>query len=392
MSGKIRLRVTCLTPERLLRRALDAGAVFTSIRRADARTLVLDTDPEGERILRGLGERYSIPFSVVRRGGVSAVAGFVKRRATLPAGILTAVVLCALFLGRVWQIDITFTGEGAARGDPKPLRRMLDEMQIRPGSPRPKDVGLIGKQLEATSGDYSFVGVRAQGVRLLVEAIPETPAPQIYDVDAARDLVSACDGIVVSAEARSGELCVSPGDTVRKGQLLIRGEEKASAGGTRPIAALGEVIVRTWRCGEAALPATKGEVRFTGRSAVSSVLRVFCFEIPIVRGASFESQREETRTLAIGGLFLPVQIVRRTYRETRLTQVDADPALLERQLRLLAAADAGLRLFGDCPDGHSVVKTWFDGEPASGGMKRMRAVYEIQTNAAVARKDAVQGG
>ena len=81
MSGKIRLRVTCLTPERLLRRALDAGAVFTSIRRADARTLVLDTDPEGERILHGLGERYSIPFSVVRRGGISAVAGFVKRRA-----------------------------------------------------------------------------------------------------------------------------------------------------------------------------------------------------------------------------------------------------------------------------------------------------------------------
>ena len=109
------------------------------------------------------------------------------------------------------------------------------------------------------------MGAHLRGVRLLVEAVPEVSAPAVYDVDAARDLVSDRDGIVLSAEARSGALCVQPGDAVRRGQLLIRGEEQATKEETRPIAALGEVIVRAWFTGEAALPLARRRSRYTGR-------------------------------------------------------------------------------------------------------------------------------
>jgi hypothetical protein len=101
-------------------------------------------------------------------------------------------------------------------------------MGIRPGISRRIDAGLIAQQLLAEDHRYSYVGAKLQGVRLLVEAVPEAPAPALYDVDAPRDLVCAMDGIVVSAVVRSGALCVKPGDAVRRGQVLIRGEEQAT--------------------------------------------------------------------------------------------------------------------------------------------------------------------
>ena len=65
-------------------------------------------------------------------------------------------------------------------------------------------------------------------------------------LETARDLVAACDGVIVSVNAQSGEAAVEAGDTVRKGDVLIRGEERAGAEETRGISARGEVVARTW--------------------------------------------------------------------------------------------------------------------------------------------------
>ena len=392
MSGDIRLRAECLLPEQLIRRALDAGATFGRIERSGEKSLLLDTDPAGAGIILALCQRFSIPAALVRRKGFSAGLEYLKRRATLMAGLLLCALLCAVFLGRIWLIDIAFTGEHAGRGDPAFFRRALDQMDVRPGSFCPDDVGIIAKELEAASEDCSFVDIRRQGVRLILEAAPESPAPKVYDVEAARDLYSACDGIVVSAEARSGTLCVSPGDTVRRGQLLIRGEEKATADGTRPIAALGEVVVRTWFPGESELPATREKTEYTGRSAVVSRLRIAGWGFPIVECDGFESQTEEAQVLAVGGLFLPVEIVRTTLRETRKYMDYEDPAAIKERLIALAGADARLQLSAGGPADGTVDRTWTSIVPSSGAALRARTVYEIRTNAAVTREVLLQGG
>ena len=392
MKGEIRIRATCLLPEKLLRSALDEGATFCSAERPDARTLCVSTDAAGARILLSVCERFSIPARVTARRGRSAVLDYARRRATLALGILVFVALCALFLGRIWAIDYAFSGDEAARGDPALFAEALRDMGIRPGCAIPKDPALIAERLEAAADGYSFVGVRVQGIRLLVEAVPELPAPQVYDVESARDLLSACDGIVVSAEARSGTLCVSPGDTVRRGQLLIRGEEKASKEGMRPIAALGEVVVRCWVAGRSELPAAKLETSDTGRTASRSRLRISDWEIPLSACDDFPSQRVETLALPIGGLFLPVEIVKSVLWETRAESVPVDPNRMNDQLVRLAFADAALRLQRDGPKEYTVERTWYDVDPPSGGMRRARAVYEIHTDAAVSREALLQGG
>lgn len=384
MRDDVTVRASCLMPERLMERALSQGARFATVRHIDAHTLVVCCDAASAEILMRLCSRFSIPASVLSRSGVSALAHFVKRRMTLFAGLMVCFILCWLFLGRVWIVDMAFTGESAAAANMAQLRDAVEDAELYPGMLRSLDTDAISKDLQAVAGDFSFIVARLQGVRLLIEAVPELPAPSLYDVEAARDLVSDRNGIVVSATARSGELCVKPGDVVRRGQLLIRGEELAGKDVTRSIAALGEVIVRTWYDGEATLPLKRVDTRFTGKSSVSVRLRLFGWEWPIHEEEGFETQREDVEYLAVGGLFLPLTIERRTYRELRSQAVNTDEGQLRAAIAPLAFADAAMDVADGQVEGSEILRTWIDFE-TDGIHMRGHAVYEIAADAAVAR-------
>ena len=390
MRGEVTVRVRCLMPEKLIDRAMAKGARFADVQLAENSALVVRCDAQSARLLLDLCRRFNLEARVIRLLGFSALRRFVRRRATLVAGIACAVALSALFLSRLWIVDIAFTGELAASGDPAALSRSLDALGVRPGIGRSIDTGLLAQRLLARSESYSYASARLQGVRLLVEAVPEAPAPPLYDVDAARDLVCARDGIVVSAVVRSGALCVKPGDAVRRGQVLIRGEEQATKGDTRPIAALGEVVVRGWFTGEARLPLTQARTVDTGRRSTGARLAALGLEWPISSAERYPSQRSERQYLPIGGVFVPLEIERVTNVEIRREEAAIPEEVLRKRAAALALADARATLRREGPTQYEPGRSWVD-YVKSGGRLIAKAVIEIQSDAAVTR-EALQGG
>ena len=390
MRDEVTVRVHCLMPGKLIDRATAQGARFDAVQLDGDCTLVVRCDAASARLLLALCRRFSLSAEVTRLRGVSALRRFAGQRATLAVGIAVAVALCALFLSRLWIVDIAFTGERAALGDPVALSRSLEALGIHPGSSRDIDTGLLAQRLLAEGDRYSYVGVRRQGVRLLVEAVPEAPAPALYDVEAARDLVCARDGIVVSAVVRSGILCVKPGDAVRRGQVLIRGEEQATSGETRPIAALGEVIVRGWFAGEVRLPLTRARTVDTGRRSTGARLAALGLQWPIAEAEIYPSQRVEREYLPIGGLFLPLEIQRVTHHETRRQDAAVPMEDLREQARALAMAEAQMALQREGPARYTPGRSWVD-TSNNGASLVAKAVIEIQSDAAVTR-EALQGG
>ena len=375
-------------PEKLLERALNKGAAFREVRRDGPRALLIQCDAASAALLQDECARFRLPAKVLERRGRSALSAWARRRITLPVGLVVFAALCWLFLGRVWWIDCVFTGEAADLGDRVQLERAAAEAGIHPGMGRDADWEALAERLKAGAGDYSYVGAHLRGVRLVIEAVPEVPSPDLYDVSAARDLVADRDGVVLSAVARSGELCVQPGDAVVRGQLLIRGEELAEKGEdgpvTEPIAALGEVIVRTWAVGEASLPTTVQRLRLTGISAASSRLVTPWVSFDITEGKRYAEQVSTTEYLPVGGVFLPVEIERVTNRQAVLEEARLDAEALKRQLAALAFADATLKLEQGGPGNYTIRKRWIDFKP-SGDRLCARAVIEISANAAVTR-------
>ena len=392
MKRDVRLLARTRLPQKLVAEAARAGICLTEAS-CEGSCLRVCLSPPDARAFCRLCARYDLPVEVTSlRGGGAAIA-FLKRRRTLPAALISFALVASLLLGRIWRVDVAFTGSAAALGDPAGIREALDSLGVRPGCPASLDIDRLAGALAARVADCSYIGVRRQGVRLLVTAAPESPVPKVYALDAARDLYALYDGIVVSVNVRAGEACVSPGDTVRRGQLLIRGEERDRGEISRPIAALGEVILRTWVTGMASLPAMQSIVSYTGNLSYDHRISILGQDIPLLRGRRFERQAVKVETLPVVGLFLPVEIRRETRREARARTVPVDETQLKAQLGALALADAAVRLKSIDAGGFEVVRRWTDYERTDGGARlRARAVVEITTDTAATREALYLGG
>ncbi len=391
MNHDVWLRVEGAYPERLLQRALGQGACFAQVRRISRRALVLGTDERSAQIVLQLCRRYGLNHRVLRHGGASALLHRLRGRWTLALGVALCALLCWGFLSRVWIIDIAFTGPSADLGDAAALRRCIAAENLRPGMAASKvDTSLLQKRLIADAGDYSFIGVRVQGIRLLVEASPEVPAPELYEIERTRDLVAARDGVVQSITVHSGEACVQPGDTVRRGQTLIRGEEEKTKEETAPVAALGEVVARCWYEGSAEGALEEAVLRPTGRSATECRLALLTFSLPLTECEGYEAEKMDVEILPVVGLFLPLEIVRTTHREMEAQRKSVDVQNLRAQLAALARAEAMAKLSADGIE-YELASAWED-DMQTGNQLRVRAVYEVYTDIAVTRDALTEEG
>ena len=390
MRGDVRMRVECLLPERLLARAMAEGIAFSSLRREDARTLVIALDYRDTRRLAALCSRFSVPCRVVSTRGTAALVDWLRRRWTLAFGLILALALCFMCLGRVWIIDVSFTGDAPQLGDRATFIEALRARGIAPGCRRQIDTVRLSGELAASAGGYSYVSARLEGIRLLVEAAPEVPAPEVYDLLDAHSLYADRSGIVCRVNIEAGEACVKPGDTVARGQLLIRGVERVSQEETRPIAARGEVVIRTWFEGAAEGRADAVRIVPTGRQSASSRLETPWGSFAIADGERYGNASAQVETIPVGGLFLPVRIVRTTYREVRSEPDPSAGYALEARLSAIALADARARLSAEGPEDCEIARTWTRTSRNDDRM-RVEAVIEITANTAKTRNDILKG-
>lgn len=378
MADRVRLRLTGRMTERLIERARAQGAAFGRIERQDARCLRLETSTEGARLVCALAEQYGLSAEILSRSGWRSALAKIRARWTLAVSAVLAAACVYLFTARVWLIDVRPLG---ARLPPDEEARILET------------VNELGAYVSAKSGDIdavfisntllsrfdvlSYAGVKKRGVTLTVEYRLAHETPDVYDASDARSLYALRDAVVLSVEPLAGQACVKPGDTVRAGQTLIRGEERVSIEQTRRIRAAGAVIGRVWLTNAKSAPLAETVVRRTGRVESRSALRLFSWTLDLKRAADFPSQEEETQLLPVGGLYLPLMIERHICYETESRRVEADRAALERTLTEAALAGARRLL----PEGARERSSWTNVTAADGEM-RAEAVVEAEMNIA----------
>lgn len=386
MNRDIQLMVEGSLLERLLQQALRRGARFARVRRQGSRRMIVTADPASAAILMQLCKAYGLNARELSRRGFTAAKQLLRRRWTLLPGMLLCLMICSLVLGRIWLVDIRFN-EAGRRSE---ILRCLHENGVHIGMASGKiDTDLLGKQLIASAGDYSHIGVRIQGIRLLVEASAELPAPETYAIDQHRNLVASRSGVIHEIEVYSGEACVKPGDTVLAGDVLVRGREVVGKDGesgeeiTVPVGALGKVTARCWFEGRAEASLERIAYRRSGNSRSECRLQLLHFSLPISECAAYASEECEAEILPVVGLFLPLEIRRTIHHETRAETITADPEALQQQLQPLARADA-LRHLQAAGIDYTPASDWTDAQ-INGNTLQIRAVYEIYTDIAAER-------
>lgn len=176
------------------------------------------------RLLRPIARRRRVQVRLLERVGLPFLLARAGRHPFFWLGLGVTLVLFLWFSSYVWVVEVVGTqrvraeeiqAEAARLGlHPGAMRRELDLRQV--------EDGLLLAQPLLTWADVHLDGVRAQ-IR-----VAERNAPPL-GADTPGDVVARQDGVVVQVVAFQGSLEVAPGETVSRGQVLIRGELSAES-------------------------------------------------------------------------------------------------------------------------------------------------------------------
>jgi len=299
--GTVRVRVSGAFPERFINLCLargiflwgitkDSDAVFASLRLSDFFRI------------RPLARRSRSRIEVTGHAGFPFAFKRLMRRKMLVVGAALFLVLLNLLTARIWFVEVSGQTTVATG-------RIMDIAAghgLKPGaSRRDIDLASVEKEMLLAVPELAWVGVSINGTRALIEVVEKT-LPRVEDKSPAH-VVAAKDGIVTEVIVIAGQAAVKKGDTVKRGDLLIKGfaDVPPPAPGQVPIITLptqfvraaGIVKARVWyeSYGEAGL--TQEVLHRTGRQAVAVTLRIGGHELVLKPAPAQQFSRFEAETV-----------------------------------------------------------------------------------------------
>lgn len=308
--------------EKLLREAPRSGVTLRGVRRLEGRRISARVSLIQMKALKALCARFGWELSEIHAGFCVRAIRLVRRRAALPAGL----VLCAAAVWLSSQMILAVRIEHAMEHTAE-VRRFLSESGVHPGRMKAAfSTDDLRARLNYAVPGLAFASLSYKGSTLVVDCRGEQAAQRLDLPGGGMDLVASREGIVTRISVRSGTPRVSPGEAVRKGQLLVEGVERSELGELRAVRAQGEVTARVWSQGSAKVSLYETRTAETGNVRRRVTLHS-PFHMRVVRDAQpFESQDVSTEIEPVVGLYLPLWRKIDTYAQTVVERAPRDRA------------------------------------------------------------------
>ncbi|MEG0901736.1 MAG: sporulation protein YqfD [Clostridia bacterium] len=346
-----RFTLTGLNLERFMNIMHKSGIELLSARRVDNRTLE--------------GECYSADLSSVRKlvdekgwrlqstmpQGFSAFLAAMRRRPGIPIGALLALCMVIVLMQFVWRVELH--NAGAYQAD---IAAYLREEGYGPGTPKARvSAAELERKLTRRYPAMAWFHAYVYNVTLVVDCTPGVPMPKLTPAKPS-DVVAAHGGVVTSIRVFAGTAQVRAGDLVQKGQVLIRGVERAQDEQLTPVPARGVVMARCWRSHTVRLPLYDVQSVETGRFLTHTQLCTPWFHMPsTLETPDFLAYNTYVSLAPVVGSFFPV--FQKTVEQREVAMSRTPRAESEVRKEAAAAAFRGLKT---ALRGYEIVDKWVD--------------------------------
>ncbi len=340
-----------LNLERFMNLMQQNGIPLVSLCRQDARTLVCECYSADLPAISALAQEKGWRMEGLCPLGLSAFVLWLKKRPGIPAGIALMLIGMLVLSQFVWRVDVQNAGAYQAE-----IVSYLQESGYHTGVPRKR---VNAKALESALiyryPQIAWFHVYVTNVTLVVEVAPGVAMPETAD-DEPGDLIAAQDSIIHSIRTFAGTPQVKAGAVVRKGDVLIRGEERSSDGMLVPVHADGVVMARCWDSFTVTMPLYDIQSVETGRETVSARIHTPWFDWPAaVESPDYLASNTYLMETPLIGAYFPVFLHTFTHREVSMEYVPRDVEEVRKE-----ASEAALKQLKNALFGDEIIDKWVD--------------------------------
>ena len=227
-------------------------------------------------------EARGIDFKIVKKRGLPAFLERYKYRVGIFLGIILAATLVALSESFIWDIDVT-GNESVTTAE---IKALLEDEGFFVGSFIPStNTDRIENRILMNTDRISWMSINIIGTVAHVQIRELAPPTAEVDEMHPANLVAGKSGLIEEVRLLSGNLVVSQGKYVEKGELLVSGLYDSMQVGLRYTRASGQVFARTMEEIYVEIPYEYEEKRYTGVEYCDKYLNFFDYSINISKNS-----------------------------------------------------------------------------------------------------------
>jgi similar to stage IV sporulation protein len=248
--GKVTIEVQSHMPERFVNLLWRSGAHIKNIHKKSITTLVMDINLRDFDKIEELAQKSNTKVKIIGKRGITFFIIKLRGRFALMLGVFIFAGLLYYLSGFIWKVDIQTENNLT----PYEIRQQLTSFGVVPGIRKSQiNIYELQDKMIKSNEDVMFFKAQIEGSRLLVSAYEKIPPPSVLADDVPCNLVAKKDGQVIRVFTSAGTSIVKPGDMVRAGQLVVKGEQ-GKEGSIYTVHAKGEIYAKTYYDGSKEVP------------------------------------------------------------------------------------------------------------------------------------------
>jgi len=285
LRGAVKIRIIGSMPERFINLCIADNILLWGITKTKEDLIAWIGLDDFFRI-RPLVARSRTKIVVMAHRGLPFVVKRIKRRKMMIAGACLFIILLNVLSSYVWFVEVT----GLKTMPEQTILNVASQYGLKPGAVKDGiNSKLLEREILLNVPEVAWVGVTFTGTRAVIEIVEKTMPKQ--EDKAPANIVAGKDGVIAELIALAGQPAVKKGDTVKKGDLLIKGfasgltptdvQGQPQAASTDPelVRAKGIIKARVWyeSYAETGLEAT--HVTRTGNRQAAILLKIGSSEL-----------------------------------------------------------------------------------------------------------------
>ncbi|MEG0772394.1 sporulation protein YqfD [Clostridium sp.] len=236
------VEIQTLNPEKILNYLWKNGVETRNVKKNNVASITLDLRLCDYGLLEEAVRKTDGKIRIQKRNGLLFLLIKARQRKLLLGGIIIFFSILYYLSSFIWKIDI-ITKHYLT---PLELRMLVKSYGITTGVKKSSfDVAKLEEKIIRDTDEVMWVKARVEGSKLSIEVVERQAPPKIKEPELTGNIVADMDGVVERIYTTAGTAATEPGKVVKKGDLLIRGEQ-GKEGKVYSIKAEGKVFARTF--------------------------------------------------------------------------------------------------------------------------------------------------